>query len=141
MADDDDVQTEQELVDYFALHDRVDDLSVATAQSLFGLRDVDASVAELVESASAVRSDDAVLPLRFEFDETTIIVNVMAGQIDVVIDPDPVSARVETASSTRTLDLDEASGATTTVEGAVRLRVSTTDGREVLTDPFIVPRA
>ena len=139
MADDDGAQTEQELTEYFSQHDRVDDLSISTAQSLFGLRDVDAVLAELVESASALRDDDSDLPLRFEFGGTTMTVNVMVGQIDVVVDPGPALAQAETAESTLTLDLDEASGATIAVNGVVRLRLRVADGSEIVTDPFIVP--
>ena len=142
MSDQDDMDPmERALEVYFSEHDRVSPLSIETAQAMFSLRHVDAEVAELVDSEAAVRGDDdETVPLRFEVADTSIIVNVMPGVVDVAIDPRPLNADLEVGVESVAFELDSGGAASAAVTGVARVRVTFGDGRVVVTDPFVVPR-
>lgn len=140
MSDHDDTDPLERVLEvYFAQHDRVSSLGIEAAQDLFALRHFDAELAKLVDVEMAVRGDDDAVPLRFEVGATSILVNVMPGLIDVVIDPPPQSADIDLGTESVALELDSGGATTASVVGVARIRAVYDDERHVVTDPFVVP--
>jgi hypothetical protein len=129
--------TENLLRSYFAEQDRVSSRSQETSKALFGLRRVDEELAALVETALVSRGPGEET-LRFVAGGLTILVSVGAGRCDVSVAPIPDRVEVEVGGERRAVALDAAGGATVSVDGVVRLRISAGD-RTVLTDAFRVP--